>query len=269
MGLGEDNRWQTEVPRHPQEGAYVDPPSRRWQTEVPGHPQDGSLAALRTHVLESSVRNLRAGKYLIAPLPNLFRATFEQAYQESPGEKWLKQRMTAFDMGNKQKRKEVLEEFLEYMHQNTVASMEELFSHQAHLFFIRLTSWFAVTLPMFYELALQVKVFLAFLEFREQNFIRAFFESGAVTTLMHTLSVNFDCTDEVRCLVLAALHKLASNGRYHKELLCAEGLIPKVMDSMSDGMQWETQSMLVDCFANSSVPTPSTRKMLSTACRVC
>merc|ERR1712054_644016 len=112
--------------------------------------------------------------------------------------------------------------------------MEELFSHQAHLFFLRLTSWFAVTLPMLYELSLQVKVFLVFLEFREQNFFRAFFESGVVATFMHTLSVNFDCTDEVRCLVLMALHKLASNGRHHKELLCAEGLVPKIMECMSD-----------------------------------
>lgn len=192
-------------------------------------------------LVESSVqRNLKGNKALIAPLPNLFKSTFEQAYQQSPGEQWLKQRLAVFDTGKKQKRKEVLEEFLQYMQQSSVTSMQELFSHQAHLFFIRLTSWFAVTLPMFYELALQVKVFLAFLEFREQSFIRAFFESGVVTTLMHTLSVNFDCSDEVRCLVLAAFHKLAANGRYHKELLCAEGLIPKVMDCMSDGMQWET-----------------------------
>jgi hypothetical protein len=183
---------------------------------------------------------LRGSKALLAPLPNLFRGTFEQAHSTAPGEHWLKQRMVTFDAGSKLRRKEVLEEFLEYMQQSTASSMEELFSHQAHLFFLRLTSWFAVTLPIFYELALQVKVFLVFLEFREQNFIRAFFESGVIATLMHTLSVDFDCTDEVRCLVILALHKLAANGRYHKELLCAEGLIPKVMDCMSDGLQWET-----------------------------
>jgi hypothetical protein len=83
-------------------------------------------------------------------------------------------------------------------------------------------------------------VFLAFLEFREQSFIRAFFESGLVATLMHTLSVNVDCSDEVRCLVLVAFHKLSANGRSHKELLCSEGLISKVMDCMSDGTKWET-----------------------------
>jgi len=188
----------------------------------------------------ASVQTIRYNQGLLAPLPNLFRATFESAHQQSPGETWLKQRMMVFDAGSKQRRKHVLEEFLEYMQHSTATSMQELFSHQAHLFFIRLTSWFAVTLPMFYELPLQVKVFLSFLEFHEQSFVRAFFESGAVATLMHTLSVNFDGTDEIRCLVIMAFKKLAAHGRYHKELLCAEGLISKVMDCMSGGMQWET-----------------------------
>jgi len=39
-------------------------------------------------------------------------------------------------------------------------------------------------------------VFLVFLEFREQAFIRAFFESGVVVPLMHALSVDFDVSDE-------------------------------------------------------------------------
>jgi len=190
--------------------------------------------------VENSTRILRGSKALLAPLPNLFHATFEQAHHQSVGEHWLKQRMATFDAGSKQKRKEVLEQFLQYLQRSTASSMEELFSHQAHLFFLRLTSWFAVTLPLFYELSLQVKVFLVFLEFREQTFIRAFFESGVVATFLHALSVNFDCTDEVRCLVILALQKLAANGRYYKELLCAEGLIPKVLECMSDGLQWET-----------------------------
>lgn len=188
---------------------------------------------------DSSLRTLGASRKL-SPLPNLFRGTFEKANKQCVGEEWLQQRIVAFDAGNKQKRKEVLEEFLAYVQNSTAAGLEELFSNCAHLFFVRLTSWFAVTLPMFYELALQVKVFLAFLEYREQFFVRAFFETGLVVTLMQILSVNYDCSDEVRCLVLLTLRKLAANGRHHKELLCGEGLIPKVMDCMSDGLQWET-----------------------------
>merc|ERR1719247_196156 len=212
-----------------------------WRHVKSGEEGGSRRSSIRVERAVPHVNSQHHARALLAPLPNLFRGTFLQAYSKSPGEQWLKQRLATFDAGTKQKRKEVLEEFLEYMQQqNNVAGMQDLFSHQAHLFFTRLTSWFAVTLPMFYELALQLKVFLAFLEFREQNFIRSFFESGAVATLLHTLSVNFDCTDEVTCLVIVTLHKLAANGRYHKELLCAEGIIPKVMECMSDGVQWET-----------------------------
>mmetsp|Transcript_21620 Transcript_21620/g.57856 ORF Transcript_21620/g.57856 Transcript_21620/m.57856 type:complete len:1108 (+) Transcript_21620:46-3369(+) len=179
-------------------------------------------------------------KSLLAPLPNLFRATFEQAQRQAPGEVWLQQRIHAFDTGGRQRRKHVLEEFLEYIGQSTASSMEELFSNQAHLLFIRLTSWFSITLPMFFELPLQLKVFLTFLEFREQSFIRAFFESGTVVPLMHTLSVDFDVPDEVRCLAINVLHKLAANGRQHKELLCSQGLITNILDCASDGLRWET-----------------------------
>ena len=33
---------------------------------------------------------------------------------------------------------------------------KELFSQEAHLFLVRLTSWFSVTLPLLYELPLQL-----------------------------------------------------------------------------------------------------------------
>mmetsp|Transcript_26796 Transcript_26796/g.46784 ORF Transcript_26796/g.46784 Transcript_26796/m.46784 type:complete len:1092 (-) Transcript_26796:41-3316(-) len=215
--------------------------TERSSSEQESSVQNGRTSQ-RSMLADSFLRPLdkRSDKSLISPLPNLFRATFENAHRQSPGEQWLQLRIAAFDAGKKQKRKEVLQEFLEYMQNSSAASMEELFSNQAHLFFIRLTSWFAVTLPMFYELALQLKVFMAFIELREQVFIRAFFESGAVVTLMNTLSVNFDATDEVRCLAILCLHKLASNGRYYKEMLCAEGLVQCVVDCVSDGLQWET-----------------------------
>jgi hypothetical protein len=176
---------------------------------------------------------------LKAPLPNLFRATFEQASHHSVGEHWLQHRIAVFDTGGKQVRKHVLQEFLEYIGQMHPSSLEELFSNQAHLFFIRLTSWFSVTLPICYELPLQLKVFLTFLEFREQAFTRAFFECGTVMPLISALSTDFDASDEVRCMVIMVLHKLAANGRQQKELLCENGIVPYIMDCVSDGIRWE------------------------------
>ena len=188
----------------------------------------------------SAVYDPKLNRKMLAPLPNLFKATFEQAQRQSPGEVWLQQRIQAFDAGNKRVRKEVLQEFLEYVGQTSACSLQELFSNQAHLFFVRLTSWFSITLPMSYELTLQLKVFLVFLEFREQAFLRAFFESGVVVPLMHALSVDFDVSDEVRCLTIMLLHKLAAAGRQHKEILCAQGIVPNILECAADGLRWET-----------------------------
>uniref|UniRef100_A0A7S4QSN5 Uncharacterized protein n=1 Tax=Alexandrium monilatum TaxID=311494 RepID=A0A7S4QSN5_9DINO len=92
-----------------------------------------------------------------------------------------------------------------------------------------------------FELPLQLKVFLTFLEFRERTFVRAFFESGVLVPLMRALSDDdLDAPDGVRCLVLVVLRKLAANGRHHKELLCGQGLVPTVLACVSDALRWET-----------------------------
>eukprot|EP00746_Dinoflagellata_sp_MGD_P089521 gnl/MRDRNA2_/MRDRNA2_35330_c0_seq1.p1 gnl/MRDRNA2_/MRDRNA2_35330_c0~~gnl/MRDRNA2_/MRDRNA2_35330_c0_seq1.p1 ORF type:complete len:1020 (+),score=186.88 gnl/MRDRNA2_/MRDRNA2_35330_c0_seq1:75-3134(+) len=175
-----------------------------------------------------------------AQLPNLFHATFEQGRKLSAGESYMQKTIREFDAGRKTKRKAILEGFLEYVGRESRCGVEDTFRHHAHLFFMRLTSWFSVTLPMFYELPLQLKVFQAFLEFHEQVFVEAFFESGVVVPLMHTLSVSFDVPDEVRCLSLVVLQKLAANGRHCKELLCANHLVDRVVECVSDGLKWET-----------------------------
>jgi len=221
-------------------GASKEPPSQGGAQAAGDEGQDaGGGLAFGDGSRLSTPRTRNRGA-LIEPLPNLFRATFQQARSHASGEAWLQERIQAFDGGSKHQRKQVLEEFMEYIGQSTASSMEELFSSQAHLLFIRLTSWFSITLPLFFELTLQLKVFLTFLEFREQVFIRAFFESGTVVPLMHTLSVDFDVPDEVRCLAILVLHKLAAHGRQHKELLCAEGLVSNLLECVSDGLRWET-----------------------------
>eukprot|EP00439_Symbiodinium_sp_Y106_P054860 s2041_g7.t1 len=153
---------------------------------------------------------------------------------------WLQKHIQSFDTGNRRKRKQVLEDFLEYVKQSSLSGMEDLFSKEAHRFLLRLTSWFSVTLPLLYALPLQLKVFLVFLEFREQSVVRAFFESGVVLSLMSTLVTDFDCTDEVRCLAVLVLHRLALHGRTCKEVLCSKGLIPHLTECILDGLKWET-----------------------------
>ncbi|CAJ1386177.1 unnamed protein product [Effrenium voratum] len=187
-----------------------------------------------------AAQTLESSKLLLQPPPNLFKSTFEAAHRQSTGELWLQRHIAAFDAGNRRKRKEVLEEFLEYVKQSTLTGMEELFSKEAHLFLARLTSWFSITLPLLYELPLQLKVFLVFLEFREQSIVRAFFESGAVVALMNTLGTDFDAPDEVRCLAVLVLHRLAIGGRAHKEVLCSKGLVPALVECVLDGLMWET-----------------------------
>ncbi|CAK9106235.1 Armadillo-like helical domain containing protein 1 [Durusdinium trenchii] len=118
--------------------------------------------------------------------------------------------------------------------------MEELFSKEAHLFLVRLTSWFTVTLPVLYELPLQLKVFLVFLEFREASIVRNFFESGTVVSLMRILATDCDVTEEVRCLSVLVLHRLVRHGRTHKEVLCSKGLISYLVECIVDGLKWET-----------------------------
>jgi len=189
---------------------------------------------------ELAAQTLQSSKVLMQPTPNLFKATFEGAHRQSTGEVWLQKQIVAFDSGSRRKRKQVLEDFLEYVKQNSLTSMEELFSREAHRFLLRLTSWFSVTLPLLYALPLQLKVFLVFLEFREQSVIRSFFESGVVLSLMSTLVTDFDCTDEVRCLAALVLHRLALQGRTYKEVLCSKGLISHLKECILDGLKWET-----------------------------
>jgi hypothetical protein len=114
-------------------------------------------------------------------LPNLYRATFEQGRKPSSGESYLQKTIKEFDAGDKRKRKAILEGFLEYLGKEARCGVEDSFRHHGHLFFMRLTSWFNVTLPTFYELPLQLKVFQAFLEFREQVFVEAFFLNLALS----------------------------------------------------------------------------------------
>lgn len=216
------------------------------QTDVPSRPASQlSLASASSRIAASASSNLglkdsRHTHKLLAPLPNLFRATFEQAGRQTAGEVWLQQRIDEFNRGGKQRRKAILEEFLVFVQESDASGMMELFNHQSQLFFVRLTSWFNLTLPMLYELPLQLKVFMLFLEFHEQVFVRAFFESGVIIPLMHTLSVTFDVPDEVRTLAVMVLHKLAMNGRHFKELLCQRGLIPNVLECVCDGLRWDT-----------------------------
>lgn len=193
----------------------------------------------RTHV-NLAAQTLHQSKALLQLPPNLFKATFESAHRQSPGELWLKERISIFDAGNRQKRKEVLEDFLDYVKQSSLSGMEELFSKEAHLFLVRLTSWFTVTLPVLYELPLQLKVFLVFLEFREASIVRNFFESGTVVSLMRILATDCDVTEEVRCLSVLVLHRLVRHGRTHKEVLCSKGLISYLVECIVDGLKWET-----------------------------
>lgn len=191
-------------------------------------------------LLELSARTIHEHRSLMAPLPNLFKPTFQIAHMRSvASERWLQQQIDVFDAGNRVRRKQVLTDFLSYVTATSCSSLAELFSSKADLFFVRLTSWFAVTLPTCYELALQLKVFLVFLAFREQHFVRACFESGLVVTLMNALSVDHDVPDDVRCLVLIVLQKLAG-GRQHKEALCAQGLVGRILETVADGLQWDT-----------------------------
>lgn len=189
---------------------------------------------------ELAAQTIKAGRALMRPTPNLFKATFEGAHRQMASETWLQKHIQSFDTGNRRKRKQVLEDFLEYVKQSSLSGMEELFSKEAHRFLLRLTSWFSVTLPLLYALPLQLKVFFVFLEFREQSVVRAFFESGVVLSLMSTLVTDFDCTDEVRCLAVLVLHRLALHGRTCKEVLCSKGLIPHLTECILDGLKWET-----------------------------
>lgn len=174
------------------------------------------------------------------PPPNLYHATFEQANRQPAGSRWLEQRIKDFDAGGKKRRKEVVEEFLAYVQESGTPTLEELFSNTAQLFLVRLASWFAVTLPVQYELALQLKVLLAFLEFREPPIVREFFGSGLVVSLMNALSRDYDAPDDVRCLALVVFLKLARQGRHYKEQLCAHGLVTNILECVSDGLHWDT-----------------------------
>jgi len=183
---------------------------------------------------------LKESPDLAKPLPNLFRSTFEQANREAPGEQWLRQQLAIFDGGSAQQRKRVLLEFLAYVQQNGPSNMEDLFSEVAQLFLIRLTAWFAMTLVTSFELLLQLRVFFAFLEYREQVYVRTFFESGVVVPLFQSLTSDFDIADKVRCRVLLLLRLLAANGRQFKEALCSQGIVPSIETCISDGLCWET-----------------------------
>eukprot|EP00927_Polykrikos_kofoidii_P070669 TRINITY_DN67081_c0_g1_i1.p1 TRINITY_DN67081_c0_g1~~TRINITY_DN67081_c0_g1_i1.p1 ORF type:complete len:1253 (-),score=163.34 TRINITY_DN67081_c0_g1_i1:198-3956(-) len=211
---------------------------------VPYVAQAAPLSAREKRLLEVSPNLLgatlavRHRKSLAVP-KNLLSATFADAQYMSPGVQWLQQKIVTFNNGGKRQRKQVLEEFLDKVEQSGASGLEELFSSQAQLLLVRLTSWFAVTLPILYELPLQLKVFLTFLEFREMGFVKAFFESGVVEPLLHTLSIVCDASDEVRCLVIEIFHRLASGGHHHKELLCSQGLVPALAECItSGGLRW-------------------------------
>lgn len=220
----DDGEYYRKMDMYLQQVAAALPPA------VPPLPAHADLAA----------QTLRNSKALLQRPPNLLKANFESAHRLSPGELWLKERVAAFDSGNRRKRKEVLEEFLEYVKQSSLSGMEELFSQEAHLFLVRLTSWFSVTLPLLYELPLQLKVFLVYLEFREASIVRNFFESGTVVALMRALATDFDVPDDVRCLAVLVLHRLVLHGRTHKEVLCSKGLISYLVECILDGLKWET-----------------------------
>jgi hypothetical protein len=224
---------------------YVDSPGSEMPPPVSARSSSGlSVDLLKSEAKAESLLSSGGSRWnlsdLTAPLPNLFRATFEQAHKQMQGENWLQQKIEEFDKGGKHKRKLILEEFLNYVRDSSASSMSGLFSHQAQLFFVRLTSWFSVTLPVLFELPLQLNVFLVYLEFREQALVRAFFETGTVIPLMHALSASFDVPDEVRTLVLKIFHRLASNGRHFKELLCQLNLVKYVLECVADGLRWET-----------------------------
>eukprot|EP00928_Gymnodinium_smaydae_P026027 TRINITY_DN20549_c0_g2_i2.p1 TRINITY_DN20549_c0_g2~~TRINITY_DN20549_c0_g2_i2.p1 ORF type:complete len:1098 (+),score=190.41 TRINITY_DN20549_c0_g2_i2:482-3295(+) len=117
--------------------------------------------------------------------------------------------------------------------------MEQLFSVQAKFFFARITSWFAVTVPLLFELPLQVRALMVFLAYNEECFLHAFFETGVVEPLMRTLSVICDAPDEVRSFAIAMLHKLALGGKRQKQLLCERGLPGATAECIiSGGLRW-------------------------------
>lgn len=191
-------------------------------------------------------KTIYENRALLAPLPNLFKSTFEHAGRSGAGERWLQQKIEAWDMAGKAKgkRKEILEEFLSFLSSEASlgarSGLEALFAGQAHFFLARVGTWFAVMLPTCYELKLQLKVLFAFLAYGEQVFVRAFFESGIVISLMNALSVEYHVPDDVRCLVLILLQRLAKNGRCHKEMLCNQGITEHVLDCAADALRWET-----------------------------
>eukprot|EP00933_Yihiella_yeosuensis_P049840 TRINITY_DN4727_c2_g2_i1.p1 TRINITY_DN4727_c2_g2~~TRINITY_DN4727_c2_g2_i1.p1 ORF type:complete len:1058 (+),score=179.44 TRINITY_DN4727_c2_g2_i1:73-3246(+) len=238
--------WQSSLPEYwslteasPQ--FSVDNPSSFGLQESESPPSVSAIVSQCAPVhKDQAAWTLKASKHLLAPIPNLFKGTFELAHRQSSGEQWLLRKVKVFDEGGRRKRKQVLEEFLEFLSNSSVSSMEELFSNAGHLFFVRLTSWFSVMLPLLYELPLQLKVFLAFLEFQEQSFVRSFFESGAVMTIMDSLSVDYDVPDNVRCLAILVIHRLVVSGRKHKEILCSHGLIRRIVECVADSLEWET-----------------------------
>lgn len=43
-----------------------------------------------------------------------------------PGEQWLQERIASWDVGNRRRRKELLEEFVDYVKQSSLTGMEEI-----------------------------------------------------------------------------------------------------------------------------------------------
>merc|ERR1719383_168706 len=96
-----------------------------------------------------------------------------------------------------------------------------------------------ITLPSCFAAGLQLRVFLAFLDSQQHVFVDVFFDSGVATSLMHALTIDVDFSDDLICLDLMVLERLAMDV-HHKDLLCARGLIGKLVECITTGLHWDT-----------------------------
>ncbi|TPX36565.1 hypothetical protein SmJEL517_g01216 [Synchytrium microbalum] len=154
-----------------------------------------------------------------------------------------------WDMGGRNVREKILEEFLFANSNKTGPQIERDLGNGASLFLTRVTAWLRLTYLLGYDLSLQLRVISVFVGATDApRFMAEFMEIGGVLTVLEILGLK-QVSETDKADAVQVLKNIAQAGRRYKEFICESYGIRAVGECLakarSQGLSEPTRDVLV------------------------
>ena len=144
--------------------------------------------------------------------------------------------LNEWDTGNRNTRKQILENFLHQYSRQTSATIEADFGNGGSLLLSRFSSFLKMSYRSGFELALQLNVLSTFVVASSgSTYLSELLETGVIMTSLELFSLDRKLVKKEDIVAgLQMLRRVAATGRVYKEILCENDAVLKIVDCLNE-----------------------------------